>query len=214
MASPVNQSQAGSARQKFGERFERLRRLGFSGSSLVRGFALFGALLAFTVLYAFALQFLSRPDEDVTSPQTARPPAAEPVAFRRLDDAPAGPAADGFGYSGSWQHIKNAHDGRSNGTSSRAYRVGATASFAFTGRRLELYGVKGPNGGYAELRIDGDTYGLLRFYAPHKEAGTVVYRSPLLAAGRHAVTIIVAAAPGGLPKRRFVNLDGAAYSQN
>lgn len=194
-------------------RLERLQRLGFSGPALARGAVIFGVLIAFTVAYAFLLAVLSHSSDEAATRSGARLPSG-PVAFKRVDDAPAGIGGSGFSYSGSWEHLKNMYDGRSNGTSSRAYRIGAVASFGFIGRRLKLYGVKGPNGGYAELRIDGDTYGLLRFYAPHKQTGKVIYLSPLLPAGRHAVAIIVAAAPGGLPKRRFVNLDGAAYSPN
>jgi len=76
---------------------------------------------------------------------------------------------------------------------------------------VKLFGVKGPNGGYAELLIDGDTYGTLRFYAPKKQVDALVYASPQLAAGPHEVEVIVAKPPDSLPKRRFVNLDGAAY---
>jgi streptogramin lyase len=207
------------------------------GNSMARGVLLFGALVLFTLLYALVLQWLSESSDNAATQPVAASHATQPLApplttqaaaqvatgtspvqrvaaaepFRTLDDgAVAGQA--GFIYSGAWQHIVNQHDGRSGGTSSRTYHIGAKATFDFSGDRLKIFGVKGPNGGYAELRIDGETYGLLRFYAPHKEAGALVYASPALPAGHHIVEIVVAESPNGLPKRRFVNLDGAAFA--
>jgi hypothetical protein len=200
-----------------------------AGNPMARGVLLFGALVLFTLLYALVLQWLSQSGENAAAPQpTAASLATQPHApasaahvtrvaaaesFRTIDDAGGAAAGSaGFTYSGAWQHIKHQLDGRSAGTSSRTYHIGAKATLAFTGDRLKIFGVKGPNGGYAELRIDGETYGLLRFYAPHKEPGVLVYASPALPAGPHIVEIVVAESPSGLPKRRFVNLDGAAVA--
>ena len=198
---------------------------------MARGVLLFSALVLFTLLYALVLGWLSQSSDNVAqtpagpalataAPITAAPPlAAAPArpavasqSFKMIDDRVAVSGARGFTYTGKWEHLRNMPDGRSGGTSSRTYHVGATASLDFTGDRLKIFGVKGPNGGYAELRIDGQTYGLLRFYAPHKAAGVLVYTSPILPAGAHVVEIVVAQAPNGLPKRRFVNLDGASYA--
>ncbi len=136
--------------------------------------------------------------------------AATSPVFHRIDDSALG--AEGFTYSSGWEHIVHRYDGRSGGTSARTYHIGASASLNFIGRRLRVYGVRGPNGGYAELRIDGQTYALLRFYAPRKETNALIYTSPQLEAGPHPVTIVAAQAPDGLPKRRFVNIDGVAYA--
>jgi hypothetical protein len=118
-----------------------------------------------------------------------------------------------FTYAGPWTHLRNVPDGRSNGTSSRTYKVGATASLRFRGRHFKLFGVKGPTGGYASLAIDGKDDGPVPFYAPSKEAGVLVFASPALRPGSHEVEIVVAEAPARSPKRRFVNIDGAAYSE-
>jgi hypothetical protein len=196
---------------------------------MARGVLLFGALVLFTLLYAVVLQWLSQSGENASAPQpsaaslASRPQAPASAAqanrvaaaesFRTIDDAGSAAAGNaGFMYSGAWQHIKHQFDGRSDGTSSRTYHIGAKATFDFTGDRLKLFGVKGPNGGYAELLIDGETYGLLRFYSPHKEPGVLIYASPALPAGHHVVEIVVAESPSGLPKRRFVNIDGAAFA--
>ena len=202
-----------------------VRRLALAGSPMARGVLLFCALVLFTLLYALVLGWLSQTGDNAAKAPAAPPAAAAPVvaaapaarvavaeSFRAIDDRVAASAAEGFTYSGQWQHLANMPDGRSQGTSSRTYHVGATASFDFTGDHLKIFGVKGPNGGYAELRIDGQTYGLLRFYGPHKAAGVLIYASPILPAGPHAVEIVVAQPPKGLPKRRFVNLDGASYA--
>ena len=193
---------------------------------MARGVLLLSGLVVFTLLYALVLSWLSQSGDSMAkqpaqsaarvAPAQGLAPAARTAAvaesFSTIDDGIAAGGGVRFTYAGPWQHLTNMNDGRSNGTSSRTYKVGATASFNFTGDRLKIFGVKGPNGGYAELRIDGQTYGLLRFYAPHKESGVVVYSSPVLGSGPHAVLIVVAQAPQGLPKRRFVNLDGASYA--
>ena len=192
----------------------------WTGGKRARGVLLAAALTAFTLLYALLLHWLSTPDNSETAVSSVEVPATSravqtPVPrsngpYRQIDDEAIG-GANGLAYSGSWQHIHNFHDGRSAGTSSRTYHIGATASFRFTGRKLRIYGVMGRNGGYAELLIDGETYALLRFYAPHKRTNAVLYTSPVLPAGAHLVEIVVAEAPSELPKRRYVNLDGIAY---
>lgn len=139
--------------------------------------------------------------------------SAVAVRYTAVDDGADPRSGVHFTYAGAWSHIQNVRDGRSNGTSSRTYREGATASLRFSGRRIELFGVKGPTGGYARLRIDGQSYGLLPFYAPSKEAGALIFASPALRPGTHDAEIVVAKAPAGLSKRRFVNIDGAAYSE-
>ena len=207
-------------------------RFGGAGNPMARGLLLFAALVLFTLLYAVVLGWLSESNDGAASqPQPAVVKVAPAVTngstvakassstavattetFRTVDDGVAAAHGEHFTYTGVWQHLTNMHDGRSEGTSSRTYHVGAAATFDFTGDRLKIFGVKGPGGGYAELRIDGETYGLLRFYANRKEPGVLIYTSPALPLGPHAVQIVVAEPPNGLPKRRFVNLDGASYA--
>ncbi len=200
---------------------ERAAALGsaWTDDKRTRGVLLAAALIAFTLIYALLLRWLSAP----TSPQTTAtvdvpitsgqaPAARTSGPYREIDDAAVG-GANGLAYSGSWQHLRDFHDGRTGGTSSRTYHIGATASFRFTGRKLRIFGVTGRNGGYAELLIDGETYALLRFYAAHKRTNVELYTSPDLPAGAHLVEIVVAEAPSGLPKRRYVNLDGLAYQR-
>jgi hypothetical protein len=142
-------------------------------------------------------------------PPLARP-ASAPLGYVAIDDVAA--RADGsFTYVGAWQHIKNMRDGRSNGTSSRTYHAGDSAEFTFDGERFKLYGVKGPTGGYAELNIDGAPRALLLFYAPKKQVGAEMYSSEALPRGKHVVRLSVVDLLHGAGKRRYVNIDGAAY---
>jgi hypothetical protein len=145
--------------------------------------------------------------------KVARKPAMVLASARwyTLDDRLDGTAGNHFTYSGAWQHVTDVKDGRSEGTSSRSFRPGAVTTFRFNGTHLIIYGVKGPGGGYADLRIDGRPHGTMPFYASRKEAGVQIYASGNLGAGSHAVEITVAPPPDNLPKRKFVNLDGAAY---
>ncbi len=134
-----------------------------------------------------------------------------PVSTMVVDDS--GSAANGshFEYYGRWQHLTNMADGRSAGTSSRSFRAGSSASIRFSGRRLQLFGVRGPNGGTATLLLDGKTYGPLRFYAPAKQTAVLVYTTSHLTDGEHNAWVVVSAPSARFPRRRFVNLDGAAY---
>jgi hypothetical protein len=144
----------------------------------------------------------------------SRPPAAAApasVAYHQIDDA-AKRAPDDFVFLGSWEHTRNMHDGRSLGTSSRSFHVGDMAYFNFKGERFKIFGIRGPGGGFAELSIDGQPSAMLGFYAPRKAAGVEVYESPALPAGQHAVDIVVVDAVHDPAKRRYVNIDGAAYA--
>jgi hypothetical protein len=139
------------------------------------------------------------------------PPAPAASTYRFIDDA-AKSGADNFVYLGAWEHARNMHDGRSLGTSSRSFHVGDMAYFNFKGERFKVFGVRGPGGGFAELSIDGEPSAMLRFYAPQKAAGVEIYASPVLPAGQHAVDIVVVDALHDPVKRRYVNIDGAAYA--
>ena len=176
------------------------------------------AALIFIALYAaspfaFAPRQTLRPAESAVAHRPAasvRVAALGPHPFRAVDDAVTrGPA--GFAYTGGWQHIKDLKDGRSEGTSSRTFHAGDKADFTFDGERFKIYGVKGPNGGYAELSIDGDPRALLLFYAPKKETGVEMFASPALRPGVHTVDIVDVDVNRGTARRRYVNLDGAAY---
>jgi hypothetical protein len=145
----------------------------------------------------------------VAQPRVAAVPA---IAYRSIDDDPSLAAAGvQLSYSGSWQHVRGQFDGRDGGTSSRSFRVGSEVSFRFRGERFDIFGIRGANGGYADVIVDGSPAGTISFVAKHKMVGARVYASRTLDEGAHSVQIFVAAPPDGSGKRGFVNIDRAVF---
>jgi hypothetical protein len=139
---------------------------------------------------------------------------AAPVSTEIVDDSDAAEGGRRFVYTGTWEHVHGLYDGRSYGTSTRTFHVGAKAFFAFSGARLRLFGIKGPSGGYADVSIDGQPYATISFYSPHKESGVLVYSSSALSHGTHSAEISVVQAPDRSERNGYVNLDGAAVSSS
>jgi hypothetical protein len=130
------------------------------------------------------------------------------IAYRSIDDDPSSSAGEGrLSYAGTWQHVRGKFDGRSDGTSSRSFRIGSELSFRFRGERFEIFGIRGANGGYAGAIVDGSPAGTISFVAKQKTVGALVYASRPLAEGTHVVQIVVVAPPDGSAKRGFVNID-------
>jgi len=173
-----------------------------------RGLAVFLALLAFVVAYVVFLE--------VTGGVAKAPVATESsvgqtlAPYRSVDDAQAA-GGTGFQFAGGWERVVGQNDGRSHGTSTRSFRIGATATLVFVGRAVRVYGVGGPNGGTAAITLDGRSYGTANFATPKKAPGFVVFDSPPLAPGTHRLSLIVAPPPAGSTGRGYVNIDGAAY---
>jgi hypothetical protein len=128
-----------------------------------------------------------------------------------VSESDSGPGGH-FRFYGHWERVRNATDGRLNGSSSRTDSPGAAVTFTFTGRTVRLYGVRGPGGGSGILTIDGRRYPDLDFFAPRKMPRVVLFSSPVLEFGSHVLTI---AAEGDRRDARhrssYVNLSGAWF---
>ena len=131
---------------------------------------------------------------------------AQRNADELLDDSRAGQSLGYFSYVGHWEHLSNRHDGRYGGTSSRSRHSGDSVTLPFNGSMVRLYGVRGPNGGQADVAIDGQYYGTTSFYSPHKEVHALVFASPQLAQGTHALGLVVKLPASG-SHRAYVNID-------
>lgn len=113
-----------------------------------------------------------------------------------------------WNYVGKWEFVHFKRDGRSLGTSSRSFHKGSILSVAFAGKRVRLYGVLGTKGGYGLLAIDDtDAYSRVSFYAPSKRTHALVYESPPLKAGNHALAIIVTGKRPPGSSGTFVNVE-------
>jgi hypothetical protein len=124
-----------------------------------------------------------------------------------IDDRVIGDGDNQFSYQGRWQHVVGYHDGRFEGTSSRSYSPDDSVTLMFTGSRLQLYGIVGPNGAKATLALDGHLR-TLNFHASHKRR-MLVYESPLLDRGPHSAVIVVGDKPKDVARNGYVNIDYA-----
>ncbi len=69
--------------------------------------------------------------------------------------------------------------------------TGDTATVAFTGSSISLYGTLTPRGGVAAVSLDGGPETLVDYYAPTDESQAVAYRSPPLSDASHTLTVRV-----------------------
>jgi hypothetical protein len=148
------------------------------------------------------------------APKNARPvPTRAPLhGSFAVDDRDIGKGPNHFSYSGRWQHIAARNDGRYDGTSSRSFRPGDTASIIFYGRRFSLHAVRGPKGGTATLALDGRVQ-TITFFAPVKTMGVVYESGPLSGTGPHSVVIVVGDEPKGVAPNGYVNIDYASIER-
>lgn len=179
----------------------RLRRRISEAPDWQRGLVLFFGLIVFVVVYVAVLGgFVGRKTH--ATGQT-------PLAYRFVDDAAR---TGGFSFVGGWERVVGKRDGRSGGTSTRSFRIGASATLPFTGSAVRIYGVTGPNGGTAAVTLDGRSYGTATFYSATEKTGAVVFQSPALADGKHQLSLLVEPPPAGSAARGYVNVDGAAFT--
>lgn len=134
--------------------------------------------------------------------------AAHPLqrGVQLVDDARVGQALNHFAYTGQWERESMHADGRYGATSTRSHHSGDSVTLPFDGSAVRLYGVRGPNGGFAAVGIDGQYYGDAAFYAPKKQAHALVFSSPPLSEGTHTLGLVVKLPPPG-SHRAYVNID-------
>ncbi|HEY1654114.1 MAG TPA: hypothetical protein VGF86_03265 [Candidatus Tumulicola sp.] len=123
-----------------------------------------------------------------------------------VDDRDGGGRADQFSYFGHWERVRGRHDGRRSGTSTRSFTPGDTVSLFYYGRRCELFGVAGPQGGPATL-VDGTTHNI-SFHARSVEMKSM-YLGPWLADGPHTIVVAVGVQTKGSAPNGYVNIDYA-----
>lgn len=127
-------------------------------------------------------------------------------AALRIDDASIGQSLNHFSYTGRWEHTRDRNDGRYESTSSRSRHSGDSVVFPFNGSVVRIYGIRGANGGKATIAIDGHYYGRADFFAPKKQVHVLVFQSPPLRDGVHALGLVVLG-DLGTSHRAYVNID-------
>jgi O-glycosyl hydrolase len=137
-----------------------------------------------------------------------------PGAASQVDDAVTGTGTDQFDYAGSgWQHCSGGACGDPqdlyDGTTSWDRQAGDSVSFTFTGARARLYGVVDTNEGIGDVSVDGGSATEIDFYAHSRAGDTLVWQSPLLAPGRHTVTLRVTGTRNPQSSASLIALDRA-----
>ncbi len=136
------------------------------------------------------------------------PPAAARTKVVAINDASRGVGLYRFNFVGRWERVRGRHDGRWGGTSTRSPYFGDSVSAAIKGYRFRLYGVSGPNGGHGILGLDKHAkFAMLEFYSARKHTHVLLYTSPILAQGLHAIAISVNGTHDRRSRGTYVNID-------
>ncbi|MGO4535945.1 hypothetical protein AB4079_13685 [Leifsonia sp. 2MCAF36] len=112
-----------------------------------------------------------------------------------VDDQSTGPGLGRFDYAGSgWVSCPGCinRPGLFHSSETSSTNPGDTATFAFRGTSVDLYGLRASNQGIAEISIDGAPAVEADFYGKVRQGNQLIWQSPTLAPGTHTLTITVA----------------------
>ena len=132
---------------------------------------------------------------DITAGATQPPPP--PPGTTIVDDP-------GLTYAGTWSHCSGCGADLFNGTNSWSNTTGSTASITFTGTRIAFFGVKDPQHGIGAISIDGGPETMVDFFAASRSGNTLMFTSPVLAAGSHTFRIRVTGTKNASSSGTFV----------
>ncbi len=113
------------------------------------------------------------------------------VTTATVDDNAQGAGQDQFSYAGTWGHCANCGPslyGRSNSWDGTANE---SATLAFSGTAVALYGVKDTNNGIAAVSLDGGAETMVDLYATARTYTVLIWSAGGLAAGRHTLKVRV-----------------------
>ncbi|WP_018500610.1 glycosyl hydrolase [Parafrankia discariae] len=105
-----------------------------------------------------------------------------------VEDTALGMGANQVSYAGTWTQCVGCVAVSPNNSIRTSTAAGAAATIRFSGVQADIYGVKGPNGGRAEVRVDGGMAFPIDTYAPTASI-TLLYSSAQLSPGNHAFTL-------------------------
>ena len=114
-------------------------------------------------------------------------------------------------FSGPWQDV--AAPERGVGETHVTSEKGATAAFSFTGNQVRLIGSVGPDGGLADIYLDGvRQLTLVDSYSPTVARGQVIYHRSGLSNTKHELKVVAAGAGNPTSKGDKVFVDGIQYA--
>ena len=105
-------------------------------------------------------------------------------------------------YSGAWRMA--GHHAYAGDAAKYSTKAGATATFAFSGKKVIWYGPVGPTRGKARILIDGTYVKTVNLYSSSFTARKAVFSKSWSAAGAHTLVIEVVGTAG----RPYVAIDG------
>jgi Transglycosylase-like domain len=97
-------------------------------------------------------------------------------------------------YGGTWKSAK--HTGYAGDKVRYATKAGATATFAFTGRKVSWFGPLGPTRGKAKVYIDGEYVKTVDLRRSAFDARAAIFRKAWSTSGKHTLTIEVVGTRG------------------
>jgi hypothetical protein len=117
--------------------------------------------------------------------------------------------------SPAWKHYwdRDTSTYASGGATIASPAIGATATWAFTataGQTAALHGTRLPDGGYAEVWLDGVKKAQISSYASATQWKAKLYTSPALTAGRHTLQVRTLGTKSTASKGTWVALDYVA----
>jgi len=118
---------------------------------------------------------------------------------------------DALAYTGTWEIVEDAsaHDSRLHA----AAMPGSEATFAFRGNQVRLVGRSGPDGGKADVYLDGVRQPVgLDCWCPQRRDRQVLYYKNGLAQGRHMLRVVVLGRRNPLSQAEQVFIDGVQWS--
>jgi hypothetical protein len=106
-----------------------------------------------------------------------------------VDANVTGTGSGQFQYDANWGLTTGVSD-MYLGTANWSHATGATATFRFTGTQVALHAVRDVDQGIMTVSVDGGAAQSVDNYASSRNASGVVWTSPVLAAGSHAIAIV------------------------
>ncbi len=97
-------------------------------------------------------------------------------------------------YTGNWRRAN--HRGYGGDTVAYAKSAGASATFAFSGRKVTWNGPTGPTRGKAKVYVDGKYVKTVNTYRRSFDSRSALFRTGWKTAGEHTITIVVVGTKG------------------
>jgi len=110
--------------------------------------------------------------------------SSKPAPIKRFPDASAS-----IGYAGPWASA--GYGGYVGGTVRYSGQAGASATFTFSGDRIQWYGPIGPTRGQARVSIDGVVVKVVNLHASSFHARSLVFAKDWAGVGTHTLKVEV-----------------------